>query len=151
MTAVTHVINRCHQIILIRRHTKLRHDVLMSPFIHDASIGHIVGIDILEQKHDGAQRHEMPVDLAQQLLLLVGRQKRPRTHSFGIVAFNASICPRISISEGPSPSIVQAIVGMQNWLCRYRRGHSFLSRHTGFNVVDALLLLKMRDNVNSNN
>jgi hypothetical protein len=82
----THIIYSGHKIVLVGSHVQLRQDVLIGAFIHDACVGslsivsvvrytaiatYILVVHVLQQEHDAAQRHQMPIDLPHQLPLLL--------------------------------------------------------------------------------
>jgi hypothetical protein len=48
----TYVVYGRNPIVLVGSHPQLRHDITLGALVHDTRVGHIVCVDILEEKHD---------------------------------------------------------------------------------------------------
>lgn len=60
-------------------------------FLYGSQI-YIIGIQVLHQEHKRAQRHNMPIDPTQQLLLLFGCQKRTCSHPLRVNSTDTREC-----------------------------------------------------------
>jgi hypothetical protein len=109
--ATTHIVHRRHKIILIRRHTQLFHNITRLPLIHNARIRHIVCVDVLEQKHNGAQRHEAQIDSAEERFFFGHGEERAGAHAVRIVAVDVGGGGFVDC-EGASAGIVEGGAGV---------------------------------------